>query len=95
MRTLSRWIRAIALLCVGAISVLAVIDNRDAVALHFLGWATPALSVYWWLVGAFVLGIASGWLGAGVHVLRVRAGSRQLRRELDRSQSELTRIKST
>lgn len=94
MRRLSRWIVRIAFALVAVVAVLAVVDNRSLVALHFLNWTTPELSLYWWLVGAFALGVAVGWLGAGVQMLRVRAGSRQLKRELSRSQAELERNKT-
>jgi uncharacterized membrane protein YciS (DUF1049 family) len=94
MRRLSRWITAIAFILVVVISVLAVIDNRGDVALHFLGWATPEVSIYWWVVSAFGLGVAVGWISAGVHVLRALSGNRRLRRDLDRSQTELARTKS-
>ena len=94
MRRLSRWIMTIAFILIAVVGILAIIDNRGRVALHFLEWATPELSVYWWLVGAFACGVAVGWLGAGVQVLRARAGSRQLRRDLSRSQAELSRTKS-
>jgi uncharacterized membrane protein YciS (DUF1049 family) len=94
MRQIVRWLTTIAFILVAVISVLAVIDNRGRVALHFLGWATPELSIYWWLVGAFSIGVAVGWLSAGVRVLRALSGNRRLRRDLDRSQTELARTKS-
>jgi len=93
VRRLSRWILTIAFILVVVVGILAIVDNRGRVALHFLDWATPEFSIYWWLVGAFSFGVAVGWLGAGVQVLRARAGSRQLRRDLNRSQAELTRHK--
>ena len=95
MRRLSRWIMTIAFILVVAVAVLAVVDNRGHVALHFLGWATPELSIYWWLVGAFGSGVVVGWLGAGVQVLRARAVVRRIRRDLSRSQADLARAKST
>jgi uncharacterized membrane protein YciS (DUF1049 family) len=95
MRRLSRWIMTIAFALVVAIGILAVVDNRGLVALHFLDWATSELSIYWWIVGAFAIGVSVGWLGAGVQVLRARAGSRQLRRDLSRSQAELTHAKNS
>jgi uncharacterized integral membrane protein len=94
MRRLSRWIVRIAFALVAVIAVLAVVDNRSRVALHFLNWTTPEVSLYWWLVGAFALGVTVGWLGAGVQILRVRAGTRQLKRELSCSQAELERSKT-
>ena len=60
MRKLSRWITTIAFILVVVISVLAVIDNRSGVALRFLGWSTPEISIYWWIIGAFGLGIRQG-----------------------------------
>src|SRR5262245_27796758 len=93
MRRVSRWIVIIAFILIALVGVLAIIDNRGRVALHFLEWATPELSIYWWLVGAFACGVTVGWLGAGVQVLRARAGSRQLRRDLTRSQADLSRAK--
>ena len=94
MRRLSRWVTTIAFILVVVISILAVIDNRGDVALHFLGWATPEISVYWWVVSAFGLGVAVGWISAGVHVLRALSGNRRMRRDLDRNQAELARTKS-
>ena len=93
MRRLSRWVSMAAFIVVAVISVLAVIDNRSLVALRFLGWSTPELSVYWWLVAAFVLGVIVGWLGAGVRVLRVSAGNRRLQRDLNLRETELARVK--
>jgi putative membrane protein len=93
MRTLARWITAIAFAFVAVVGVLAVVDNRDHVALHFLAWTTPEISIYWWLVIAFALGVLVGWLSAGVRVVRAVAGNRRLRRDLDRSRSELERTK--
>lgn len=79
---------------VAVISVLAVIDNRGLVALRFLGWSTPELSIYWWLVAAFVLGVCVGWLGAGVRMVRASAGHRRLRRDLSLREAELARIRN-
>lgn len=93
MRRLARWITVIAFAVIVFVGVLAVVDNRNGVALHFLVWETPVISVYWWLVIAFALGAAVGWLSAGVRVVRAVAGNRRLRRDLDRSRSELERTK--
>ena len=93
MRRLARWITGIAFTLAALIGVLAVVDNRDHVALHFLAWTTPSISIYWWLVIAFALGVMVGWISAGVRVVRAVAGNRRLRRDLDRSQSELERAK--
>jgi uncharacterized membrane protein YciS (DUF1049 family) len=94
MRRFARWITALAFILVVLVSVLAVIDNQGVVALHFLSWATPEISIYWWLVGAFAIGVMVGWISAGVRVLRTLSGNRRLRRDLDRSKTELERFKS-
>lgn len=94
MRRFARWITALAFILVVLVSVLAVIDNQGVVALHFLSWATPQISIYWWLVGAFAIGVMVGWISAGVRVLRALSGNRRLRRDLDRSKTELERFKS-
>ncbi len=95
MRKLSRWIVFVAFVLIAVTAMLAVVDNRGRVALYFLDWSTPQLSIYWWLVSAFTLGVTVGWLGAGVEVLRARAGARQLRRDLHRAQSESGRDRTS
>src|SRR5262249_44542130 len=95
MRRLARWITTSAFAFAALIGVLAVVDNRDHVALHFLAWATPEISIYWWLVIAFAIGVMVGWISASVRIVRAVAGNRRLRRDLDRSQSELERAKSS
>ncbi len=94
MRRLSRWIMLVGFLLVAVIGVLAVLDNRSLVALHFLNWSTREFSVYWWLLCAFVIGVCVGWLSAGVRIVRTMSGNRRLRRDLDRSQAQLSRPKS-
>ena len=42
--------------------LLAAVDNSDEVALKFMGHATPAWAVSWWVLTAFLLGLLSGIL---------------------------------
>jgi len=74
---------------------LAMVENREVVALHFLGWHTAELPVFWWLVAAFVLGCLTGWLVGGVGAVRARAGARRTQRELERSRSALASLKAS
>jgi uncharacterized integral membrane protein len=68
---------------------LAMVGNRHPIALRFLDWATPEAPVYWWLVGAFVLGCVCGWLISGIGLIRARTHARRTRAELDKTRSAL------
>ena len=79
MRALFRLFVAILFVAVIMLGALAMIDNQDRVALKFLEWQTPELSIYWWLFLALALGFLLGWSLAGVANLRRRAMVRQTR----------------
>jgi uncharacterized integral membrane protein len=88
--------RALRTLAIGALflfamllGVLAFVDNSSDVALRFLDWQTPTLSLYWWLLGALLTGIAIGWLAASVTVVRAKVAQRRATRELATSTREL------
>jgi len=88
--------RALRTLAIGALflfamllGVLAFVDNSSAVALKFLDWQTPTLSLYWWLLGTLVTGIAIGWLAASVTVVRAKVAERRATRELAASTRDL------
>jgi uncharacterized integral membrane protein len=70
------------------LSVFAVIDNAEPVALRLLEWQTPAISIYWWLVTSLIVGLVLGWLTSLRAKLRLRIQTRQLRREIDRLQHD-------
>jgi len=74
---------------------LAMVENRETIALHFLGWHTAELPVFWWLVAAFVIGCLTGWLVGSVGSVRTRAGARRTQRELERSRSALESLKTS
>ena len=82
---------AIALLFLFAmlLGVLAFVDNSSAVSLKFLDWQTPTLSLYWWLLGTLVSGIAIGWLASSVTVVRAKVAQRRATRELSRTSAEI------
>jgi uncharacterized integral membrane protein len=74
---------------------LAMVENRDSIALHFLGWHTAELPVFWWLVVAFLIGCVTGWLVGGVGAVRARVGARKTQRELERSRVALETLKTS
>ena len=73
------------------LAVLAV--NQDPVVLHFLSWQTPSLSVFWWLLGAFLLGLLSGLLGITVLTTRLSLRNRRLSKQLGNAEQELRKVR--
>jgi len=78
-------------LVVFSFAVLAV--NQDQAALRFLVWQTPAVSLFWWLLLAFVTGLVVGGTTVGLLSLKHRLRARTLARQLALAQQELTRLK--
>lgn len=73
------------------LAALAV--NQDPVALHFLNWETPSLSVFWWLLGAFLLGLLLGMLGITVLTTRLSLKNRRLNKQLSNAEKELHQVR--
>jgi uncharacterized integral membrane protein len=90
-----RWIWnvlvAVLFVLVLLLSILAVSDNSEAVALRLLRWETPAISIYWWLVASLVIGMVFGWLTSLRAKVRLTLQARQLRRELEQSRRNAAR----
>jgi len=74
------------------LAALAV--NQDPVVLHFLTWQTPSLSVFWWLLAAFGLGLLLGLLGITVLTTRLSLKNRKLSRQLGHAEQELHRVRN-
>jgi uncharacterized integral membrane protein len=51
-------------------AVLAV--NQDAVALRLLSWRSPEISVFWWMLLSFTLGVVLAGIGFGLMSMRLR-----------------------
>jgi uncharacterized integral membrane protein len=51
-------------------ALLAV--NQDAVALRLLSWRSPEISVFWWMLLSFALGVVLSGIGFGLMSLRLR-----------------------
>lgn len=74
------------------LAALAV--NQDPVVLHFLSWETPSLSVFWWLLAAFGLGLLLGLLGITVLSARLGLQNRRLSKQLGHAEQELQRVRN-
>jgi uncharacterized integral membrane protein len=80
-----QWLRRVAgislALCVVVFGLLAV--NQTPVALRFLIWETPSVSLFWWLLLAFVFGLLVGGASAVMGGMRRRARQRALEQAAD------------
>lgn len=74
------------------LAALAV--NQEPVVLHFLTWQTPSISVFWWLLAAFGLGLLLGLLAITVLTTRLSLRNRKLSRQLGQAEQELHRVRS-
>lgn len=79
-------------LLVFCFAVLAV--NQEAAALKFLVWRTPEISLFWWLLLAFVIGLIVGATSVALVSLKHRLNERSLARQLAASQQEIVRLKT-
>lgn len=80
---------AIALFFLAALAV-----NQEPVVLHFLNWQTPSLSVFWWLLAAFALGLLLGLFGITVWTTKLSLKNRKLARQLGNAERELHKVRS-
>ena len=74
------------------LAILAV--NQETAALRFLVWRTPELSLFWWLLAAFALGLIVGGTAISLLTLTGRVRERSLRRQLAAAERELERLKT-
>ena len=89
------WLRrALAVLAALVLFLFALVAvNQEQISLRFLAWQTPALSVFWWLLVALLLGLMLG-LAAAVSVAARRSmRNRRLRKELLAANEELHRLR--
>ncbi len=69
-------------LLVLVLSLLAMVDNAELVRLRLLSWESPALSLYWWLLLALLVGVGLGWLFCQPRHWQLRLQVRQARKAL-------------
>ena len=85
-RGMARTVRRIALatggLVVVILAILLQIDNAEPVTVRFLTFASPAWPLFWWLLAAFLLGLATGLVCCSLGFVRGKLTERRLRRSL-------------
>jgi len=93
MKWLKSIVLAAAMLLAFALAALAV--NQQELTLSFAIWETPfALSMFWWLFAAFLVGLSFGLLNAIWLNVKHRLQLRQLRQNLANTTAELERLRS-
>ncbi len=92
MAWLSRLFWVLLALLVFCLAGLAV--NQEPIALKFVNWHTPQVSVFWWLLAAFGTGLLLGLLGITIARARLGLKNRSLVRRLEASERELRRLRS-
>ncbi len=93
MNWLKTLVLVIAMLIAFTLAALAV--NQQEITLTFAVWETPfALSMFWWLLAAFLVGLSFGLLNALWVNFRQRMQLRKLRQSLAQSNAELERLRT-
>lgn len=92
MKALGKLFWAVVVVFAFCFALLAV--NQSQVALTFLTWRTPEVSMFWWLLLAFLLGVALSTLGFALASMRLRMRQRALNKELDASRRELEKLRN-
>ncbi len=82
----------VSLILVGVIG--ALFQSQEEVVLRFAIWETPwPLSIFWWLVLAFVMGVLLGVINNVWFGFKRRLENRRLRQDLAKAEAELARLK--
>ena len=92
-----KWLKTLVLILSLVIAFLlaALAVNQQELPLTFAIWQTPfALSMFWWLFAAFLIGLCFGLLNAIWVNTRHRLQARQLRQNLAKANAELERLRS-
>lgn len=91
-----KWLKTtlLVLAMVLAMMLAALSVNQDAITLRFAIWETPfVLSIFWWLLAAFVLGVVFGMFWGLLAGMQRRMENRRLRQSLEQANAELNRLR--
>ena len=71
----------------------ALAVNQGHIALEFLVWRTPEISVFWWLLAAFASGTLIGIAGLTLVSMKQGLRTRRLTKQLEERDQELQRLR--
>lgn len=92
-----KWLKTIVLIMamIIAFAVAALAVNQQELTLTFAVWQTPfALSMFWWLMAAFLIGLTFGLMNALWVNVKARLQVRKLSQSLSQSNAELERLRA-
>jgi uncharacterized membrane protein YciS (DUF1049 family) len=92
MTWLARLFWAVLAILFFLLAALAV--NQSPISLQFLKWQTPELSVFWWLLAAFGLGLLVAVIGYTVLATRLSLRNRKLTKQLGNAEQELRKVRN-
>lgn len=92
MKALARLLWAALAVVLFCIALLAV--NQSQVALRFLGWQTPEVSVFWWLLLAFIVGLCVSAVACSLATLRLRMRQRSVAKQLNAAHREIEKLRA-
>lgn len=89
------WLKTLALivtmLVFFVLALAAMVGNHQELPLRFASLETPvSLSVFWWLMLAFLLGLALGLLNGAWFNMKRRLENRSLRKELTQARAQVS-----
>jgi uncharacterized membrane protein YciS (DUF1049 family) len=82
-------------LALAAFFFAALAVNQNPVQLRFMIWETPQVSVFWWLLLAFAVGLSIGIVATGFVSVRGRLQQRALSRKLEASEKQVHQLSNT
>lgn len=92
-----KWLKTIVLILAMVVAFLmaTLAVNQQEMSLTFAVWETPfKLSMFWWLLAAFLVGLSVGLSNALWLNVKARLAARKLRQSLAQAESELERLRS-
>ena len=95
MALIKKWLFRIILFVAFIVALVAASDNSQEVPLSFLGYKTPELPVYWWVLLAFVVGVLFGMALNLVTNTRLRLDARKANKTVAKTTRELDQARAT
>lgn len=95
MKQLRKLLTAIVVLAMLVVSVLFALQNKVLVPLDLLVYTFAPHSLALWVLVAFAIGGSLGMLVSSVILVRTRASLGACRKQLERAQQDLTKLRGT
>ena len=74
--------------------LVGVADNSSRVPLTYLDYTTPSLSIAWWILIAFAIGLVLGYVMSLEPRVRGRMDVRKTRKQLVQKERELSSVRA-